>query len=85
MCSSGAGSCGRSVSLVAPGSRRGDGEGFSGRETNRESLVWVEGKNDHARDLYNMQFFGATVEGLIPDPASERLSQGEEDNDEPIA
>lgn len=37
-------------------------------KTNRRVTYWKEGKNDHARDLANMQCVLALIHRLIPDP-----------------
>lgn len=43
----------------------------------KTKVWWKEGKNDHARDLANMQVLGAIMEDCLPDPAMERLSESE--------
>ena len=46
--------------------------------TGETRVFWKESKNDHARDLANMQVLGAILSDLVPDPAMERLSTKEE-------
>jgi hypothetical protein len=45
--------------------------------TGETRVFWKESKNDHARDLANMNTLGAMLADLVPDPAMERLSTGE--------
>jgi hypothetical protein len=47
------------------------------QKTGKTKVWWKESKNDHGRDLANMQAFGAVVEDLMPDPAMERMGDGE--------
>jgi len=53
--------------------------------TGESKVFWKEAKNDHARDLANMQVMGAIVCGLLPDPASERLTPSEQKEQEAAA
>lgn len=46
----------------------------------RKTTSWHEGRDDHARDLANMQCLGAIVMNLLPDPVTQR---GEKNEDEP--
>jgi hypothetical protein len=46
-------------------------------KTGKTKIFWKESKNDHARDLANMQVLGAVLKDLIPDPAAEQLSERE--------
>lgn len=46
-------------------------------KTGEAKIYWRETKNDHARDLANMQVLGAMLAEKIPDPAGERLSKSE--------
>ena len=41
-------------------------------KTGETRVFWKESKNDHARDLANMQVLYAILEDWLPDPASER-------------
>jgi hypothetical protein len=50
-------------------------------KTGKTRVWWKEGKNDHGRDLANMQALGAVVSDLVPDPATERLTPSEEKGD----
>lgn len=43
------------------------------RKTNAIEVFWREGKNDHARDLANMQVLAAVLNSLLPDPVQERV------------
>ena len=45
--------------------------------TGETRVYWKESKNDHARDLANMNTLGAILEDLVPDPAMENLSSKE--------
>ncbi len=47
-------------------------------KTNQPKIYWYESKNDHARDLANMQVLGAVLRDLLQDPANERLAPIEE-------
>lgn len=49
------------------------------KKTNEARVFWREGRNDHARDLANMQCLGAILADLLPDPATERLSTREKE------
>lgn len=46
-------------------------------KTGEARIYWKEGKNDHARDLANMQALGAILDDRLPDPAEERLAPSE--------
>src|SRR5262249_17911442 len=46
-------------------------------KTGKTRVWWKESKNDHGRDLGNMQACGGVLTDLIPDPATERLSETE--------
>lgn len=46
--------------------------------TGETRVFWKESKNDHARDLANMQVLGAILSDLVPDPAMERTTVREE-------
>jgi hypothetical protein len=48
------------------------------KRTGETRVYWKESKNDHARDLANMQVLGAILRDLLPDPAMEVLSQKEQ-------
>jgi hypothetical protein len=47
-------------------------------KTGELKIIWKESKNDHARDLANMQVLYAVLQDLLPDPAGERLTKSEE-------
>ncbi len=51
-------------------------------KTGKTKVWWKEAKNDHGRDLANMQAFGAVMCDLLPDPATERLTESEKNEDE---
>lgn len=46
-------------------------------KTGEARVFWYESKNDHARDLANMQVLGAVLGDLIRDPVMERLTKSE--------
>jgi hypothetical protein len=46
--------------------------------TGETRVFWKESKNDHARDLANMNSLGAILSDLVPDPAMERTTAKEE-------
>lgn len=46
--------------------------------TGETRVFWKESKNDHARDLANMNTLGAILADLLPDPAMERTTAREE-------
>ena len=46
--------------------------------TGETRVYWKESKNDHARDLANMNTLGAILADLVPDPAMERMTAKEE-------
>lgn len=46
--------------------------------TGETRVFWKESKNDHARDLANMQVLGGILSDLVPDPAMERTTTKEE-------
>ena len=46
--------------------------------TGETRVFWKESKNDHARDLANMNTLGAMLDDLVPDPAMERTTVKEE-------
>ena len=46
--------------------------------TGQIRVFWKESKNDHARDLANMNVLGAILSELVPDPAMERTTTKEE-------
>lgn len=48
------------------------------KRTNAVRIFWREGKNDHARDLANLQTTFAMIMELIPDSASEQLTKSEQ-------
>lgn len=43
----------------------------------KTKVFWKESKNDHARDLANAQVLGAVLADLLPDPAEERMTTEE--------
>lgn len=45
--------------------------------TGETKVFWKESKNDHARDLANMQCLYAILADLLPDPAEEKLTVSE--------
>jgi hypothetical protein len=47
-------------------------------KTGITKTFWKESKNDHARDLANMQAMGAVLSDLVPDPAMERTTERED-------
>lgn len=47
------------------------------QKTGEARVYWHETKNDHGRDLGNMNTLGAILEDLIPDPAEEKRSESE--------
>jgi hypothetical protein len=46
-------------------------------KTGKTKVFFRESKNDHARDLANMQVLAAILREVLPDPAMERLSESE--------
>lgn len=50
-------------------------------KTGKTKVWWKEAKNDHGRDLANMQALGGVLTTLVPDPATERLTNSEEKAD----
>lgn len=52
------------------------------KETGKTKSFFKEGKNDHARDLANMQCLGAMLRNCLPDPVAERLTASEEAENE---
>lgn len=45
--------------------------------TGETRVFWKESRNDHARDLANMNTLGAILSDLVPDPAMERITAPE--------
>jgi len=54
-------------------------------KTGQTKVWWKESKNDHARDLANMQTLGAILRDCLPDPAMERLTKSEKEKMEEAA
>jgi len=50
-------------------------------KTGQLIVRWKESKNDHARDLANMQVLFAVLLNVLPDPATERLTKSESKDD----
>lgn len=48
-------------------------------KSGQTKVWWKEGKNDHARDLANMQVLGAILMDCLPDPAMERRTKSEDE------
>ncbi len=48
------------------------------KKTGETRVFWKESKNDHARDLANMQVLGAVLAELLNDPMQERTTDKEE-------
>ena len=54
-------------------------------KTGEISVYWYEAKNDHARDLANMNTLGAILAELLPDPVLERLTKSEKaETEQPV-
>lgn len=49
------------------------------KRTGAQKTFWKESKNDHARDLANMQVLFAVLADLLPDPVMERLTKTEKE------
>lgn len=47
-------------------------------KTGEISVFWYENKNDHARDLANMNTLGAILTDCVADPVTERLTKSEQ-------
>ena len=47
------------------------------KRTGQARVFWKESKNDHARDLANMQCCFAILADVLPDPAAEQMSKSE--------
>lgn len=49
------------------------------KRTGQAKIYWKESKNDHARDLANLQVVFAVIEKLLPDPVTEKLTKTEKE------
>jgi len=48
------------------------------KKSGQARVFWKESKNDHARDLANMQCTFAILADILPDPAAEQLTKSEQ-------